>query len=1204
MPAAFDADGDNLTYALAGAASHGVVSVNPDGTFDYTPEANFNGDDTFQYLVSDGQGGTAIYSVNLQVAPVNDAPIAATPVVLPPANEDESFVVRASDLLAGFADIDGDQLVLQDLAASNAAVSDAGDGNFLITPDANFSGEIAFSFLVVDEVGASVAGSASVMVNPVNDAPVALDDVLDGAEDTALDFSLNALLANDSDFEGDALSVLSLGAPSHGSLSDLGDGQWRYTPDADYNGADSFTYVLTDANGGTATAIANLSLAPVNDAPTGSVDLYGTAELWQTFSLGNSLNDVDGLGGFSYQWQRSTDGVSFSDIPGANGEYYTAGSEDLNCVLRSALSYTDGAGSYETVYSTVSAPITATAGADYLYGTSADESLAGLGGDDIIIANAGNDTLLGGDGNDSLQGGYGQDTLDGGEGSDWADYSDRSEPVEVSLAVARVSSNGHDYFLRPNGSPGRWNAYELVKADVGYHDALAGAASQTFAGVAGHLATLTSDAENREVLNLLVMPEGDGASHSSPWLALTDGGQGGLWRWQAGPESGATADPAFWAAGEPVSVIDAVTLSGTDRTLRETPNSGNSSFLFYAWDDASGKFFIQGLPLEMDSLLGAPGATHAYTMPGLGALFAGALDPRWGVVAADNIGSEFEGYRVVLSVPTSIAVTAEDFGYINNYSVKAAAEYLDYYAQTILRYANPGSPGATLGADLHGNGMAVTTGSLTDGAQLVTWLLENTTPELYEPTAFTAFGNWTVSLASDTLTYNAVPPQFGKLGASGWFGSDASSTSWYVAEYEDVSLPVESTFTYATVGGVREDQLLNIENLIGGSGNDSFTGNALQNQIYGREGNDTLDGGSSYDYDYLYGEGGNDTLNYEPSDYLDGGAGEDTIRLLGGGQYFDYNSAWLNSIERLDLRGGNNTVNLDYWSLLYRSETYSLTIDGEANDWVNSPAWYGYWQHTGDWDGYAHYSLNGATLNVDLEINRSQIGANDAPVAPDPSLLTLPAASEDTPFTLLKSDLLQGFTDADGDALNITSLWADYASVGDNGDGSYTVYPYADYHGALNLYWQVDDSKGGYASTATTLTIDAVNDAPTGSFAGGLPAVQKNVSVILNAADLLAGFSDVDGDTLSVSGLIADHASVTDNGDGSYLLTPDTDYQGPLSLSWVVVDGQGGSIAGAAEVLVLGPFDGAATDDTLTGTSGGNEINGFAGNDTLYGLAG
>jgi hypothetical protein len=150
-----------------------------------------------------------------------------------------------------------------------------------------------------------------------------------------------------------------------------------------------------------------------------------------------------------------------------------------------------------------------------------------------------------------------------------------------------------------------------------------------------------------------------------------------------------------------------------------------------------------------------------------------------------------------------------------------------------------------------------------------------------------------------------------------------------------------------------------------------------------------------------------------------------------------------------------------------------LTIDGEASDWVNSPASYGYWQHTGDWDGYAHYSLNGATLNVDLDINRSQIAANDAPVAPDPSLLTLPAASEDTPFTLLKSDLLQGFTDADGDALNITSLWADYASVGDNGDGSYTVYPYADYHGALNLYWQVDDSKGGSASTATTTTTAA-----------------------------------------------------------------------------------------------------------------------------------
>src|SRR5262249_40932422 len=77
LPAAVDADADAVSYALAGAATHGTAAVNADGTYTYTPNSNFAGSDSFGYSVSDGRGGSNSYVVSVAVAPVNDAPVAA-----------------------------------------------------------------------------------------------------------------------------------------------------------------------------------------------------------------------------------------------------------------------------------------------------------------------------------------------------------------------------------------------------------------------------------------------------------------------------------------------------------------------------------------------------------------------------------------------------------------------------------------------------------------------------------------------------------------------------------------------------------------------------------------------------------------------------------------------------------------------------------------------------------------------------------------------------------------------------------------------------------------------------------------------------------------------------------------------------------------------------------------------------------------------
>jgi Ca2+-binding RTX toxin-like protein len=125
-----------------------------------------------------------------------------------------------------------------------------------------------------------------------------------------------------------------------------------------------------------------------------------------------------------------------------------------------------------------------------------------------------------------------------------------------------------------------------------------------------------------------------------------------------------------------------------------------------------------------------------------------------------------------------------------------------------------------------------------------------------------------------------------------------------------------------------------------------------------------------------------------------------------------------------------------------------------------------------------------------------------------------------------------------------------------------------------------------------------VNQAPTGSATASLANGLEDTTYTVHASDLLQGFSDADGDTLSVSGLSADSGSVTDNGDGTFTFTPAPDFYGPVELTYDVIDGNGGS-APASQLLVVDP-----ANVTLTGTSGANILNGGAGDDTISGLGG
>src|SRR5262249_43150971 len=138
------------------------------------------------------------------------------------------------------------------------------DGSFSYTPAANYNGPDSFTYQASD---GSLTASATVNITviPVNDPPVANNDSYSINEDTTLIVAAPGVLGNDTDVDGDPLAAVLVGGPAHGTLSLNSNGSFSYTPAANYNGPDSFTYKANDGtvNGNTATV--TITVNPVDD---------------------------------------------------------------------------------------------------------------------------------------------------------------------------------------------------------------------------------------------------------------------------------------------------------------------------------------------------------------------------------------------------------------------------------------------------------------------------------------------------------------------------------------------------------------------------------------------------------------------------------------------------------------------------------------------------------------------------------------------------------------------------------------------------------------------------------------------------------------------------------------------------------------------------------------------------------------------------
>jgi hypothetical protein len=283
-----DADGDTLAVSSVTTPANGAAVLNADQTITYTSNAGFSGVDSFSYTIGDGQGGSATAQVNLTVVSSNQPPVAAGDAVT--TNEDVAVQVA---VLANDSDPEGATLVVQSVTTPTrgTAVVNA-DQTITYTPNANSSGADSFSYTIVDGAGGSATAVVTVTVNPVNDAPVANADTVTVREDVSIAIPV---MANDTDPEGNSLTVLSVSVPANGTAVRNANGRITYKGKANYFGPDSFTYVLSDGIGGTSTGQVTVTVTPVNDAPVAVADTaWTTVDLPIAIPILANDRDVDG----------------------------------------------------------------------------------------------------------------------------------------------------------------------------------------------------------------------------------------------------------------------------------------------------------------------------------------------------------------------------------------------------------------------------------------------------------------------------------------------------------------------------------------------------------------------------------------------------------------------------------------------------------------------------------------------------------------------------------------------------------------------------------------------------------------------------------------------------------------------------------------------------------------------------------------------
>ena len=345
-----DSDGDNLTVIRVSNGEHGRVTINTDifttkyifgiipvftsaSTFIYDPDENFSGSDSFSYTVSDGNGGEDTASVTIMVNPVQDPPVAVDDYAGTGENTSVTIAVLDND-----TDPDDDNLTVTDVTNGQYGTVIINEDNTItyIPDDDAFSGSDMFSYTVSDGNGGEDTASVTIEVKPVQDPPVAVNDSADIDENySSVTISV---LDNDTDPDDDNLTVTDVTNGQYGTVVINDDNTITYTPDDEtFPGSDTFSYTVSDGNGGEDTASVTIEGNPVQNNPVAQDD-YASSDENTSVTISVLDNDTDA----------DNDNLTVTDV--TNGQYGTVVINNDNTITYTpdedfsgidALSYSD-----------------------------------------------------------------------------------------------------------------------------------------------------------------------------------------------------------------------------------------------------------------------------------------------------------------------------------------------------------------------------------------------------------------------------------------------------------------------------------------------------------------------------------------------------------------------------------------------------------------------------------------------------------------------------------------------------------------------------------------------------------------------------------------------------------------------------------------------------------------------------------------------
>ncbi|PNP28705.1 tandem-95 repeat protein [Vibrio alginolyticus] len=1132
-----DLEGDVSIDSVSYSGSDGVLQINGDGTYTFSPNENFNGEVTLDVVVADEEGATDATTAGITVLEVNDPPVAGPTSYT--IDEDSVLTFSESQVLLNASDVEGDvELVGISYDGPDGIFTVNDDGTCSFAPNENFNGQVQLDVTIRDEDGAEVDTVINVNVLPINDAPVSGDLAYSVDEDGAITLSQEQLLSQASDIEGDDLTASDLTVDGNATVTANDDGSFTITPDADFNGDIDIQFNITDGTD-TIQATADLTVNPVNDLPVPqdqqfSVEEGGTLQFTDVDLLAGAT-DIDGD-------NLTVDGISYTGSDGVltdhgDGTYTFAPNENFNGEVSFSFGVSDGT---ETVPANVDVSVTPVNDPPVAGSTSytVDEDNAITISDEQLLANSSDvegDVALA---NVSYSGNDGS-FVDNGDGT-YTFTPNENFDGNISLDVTVIDQDGATDtttagidVIAVNDAP----ETSGIQAEVDEDNAITITQEQLLANatdiegddlVASNLQTNDPDAT--------IVANDDG----SFTITHTENFNGEL-------------DFTYNISDGENDVL--TTLDLTVNPVNDAPEAGDEIFIQAEEDQTVGVSLREEPALRLDQA------------PENGIIEAN-LNDEWVQL---EVGQEVPADTEVRFIPNDDALangthTSQIGTFDDNASLDDWGTAVDPYTREFVDgdlkvtvQSNDDPLGAWNGKTHIGHGIGDTDRQGLSGDEKLTVTVEG--QDINEISFhLDGLGGW---FMEESRHFTEV-----EIRAFNSDGDLIDSMTYHKEDrgsYEtDYTLTVNEPVSYFELGTIQGNGTYVVQNMtVSQTCHDEAVFTSIG--VDGTEITETVElnireGDSEIE---LTADLPNVTIDTEGSTQFASVVITEEQLLA---QASDIDSDVLD-IQNLELVGDN-------------AEHATLTDNGD-----------GTWTVTPDENFYGEielgYQVTDGELTDDNIININFEAVNDAPIVSGPIVLS---TDEDVGITFSADDLLANASDVEGDALSISdiSYSGNNGELVDNGDGTYTFMPNENFNGEVDIDYKVFDGTDE-VDTHLDLTVIPVNDVPV----PGAPLhtqMLENGTMIIEAKDLLSGATDVDGDILHIENLLLvdqSQGTLTDNGDNTFTFEPTSNFYGEVNLTFDISDGQASAPSTAkidVEIVnegpeVSGPVDAVVDED-------------------------